>query len=183
LTRALLKLYPRRIRNRYGDELLDLQDELRSQGNLSRARLIRDTLAGAVLVRPVRERARLVITAVLVIVGLTIAGSIIAGAGTSSPAHTSRLQARAAVPHVNAAPYGSCFVATGSSCSLAACTQFTGQTSAEGAVVYSSEPASKRQSRLTKTRCASHALVVPQRPVFVARVVQAAHPRPFRRDR
>ena len=89
LTRALLKLYPRRIRSRYGDELLDLQDELRGQGNLSRTRLIRDTLAGAVLVRPVRERARLVITAILVIAGLATAGSIIAAAGTSSRTQTS----------------------------------------------------------------------------------------------
>ena len=29
LMRALLKLYPRRIRKRYGDELLDLQSEPR----------------------------------------------------------------------------------------------------------------------------------------------------------
>jgi hypothetical protein len=178
LMRALLKLYPRPIRNRYGDELLDLQDELRTQGNLSRTRLIRDTFAGAVLVRPVRERARLVITAVPVIVGLAIAGSIIAGAGTGSPAQTSRPQARAVVPHVNATPYRSCFVATGSSCSLAACTQFTGQTSTQGAVVYDSEPAAERQQRLTKTRCASHALVLPQQPVFVALVVKKTHPRP-----
>jgi hypothetical protein len=49
LTRALLELYPRRIRNRYGDELLDLQDQLRTEDNLSRTRLIRDTLTGALL--------------------------------------------------------------------------------------------------------------------------------------
>ncbi len=47
LTRTLLKLYPRRIRNRYGDELLDLQDELRAQDDVSRTHLIRDMLAGA----------------------------------------------------------------------------------------------------------------------------------------
>jgi hypothetical protein len=178
LTRALLKLYPRRIRNRYGSELVDLQDELRSQGNLSRTGLIRDTLSGAVLVRSVRERARLVIAAVVVIVGLGVAGSIIAGAGPGSPAQTFRPQERAAAPHVNAAPYGSCFVATGSSCSLAACTQLTGQASTETAVVYSSEPATERRSRVAKTRCASHALILPQPPVFVARVVQATPSRP-----
>jgi hypothetical protein len=167
LTRALLKLYPRRIRSRYGDELLDLQDELRTQGNLSRARLIRDTLAGAVLVRPVRERARLLITAILVIAGLATAGSIIAAAGSSSRTQTSGSRARAAVPHVNATPYGTCFVATGSSCSLAACTQFTGQTSTQNAVVSDNEPAIQRRSRRTRARCASHALIVPQPPVFV----------------
>lgn len=76
LTRTLLKLYPRRIRNRYGDELLDLQDELRAQDDVSRTRLIRDMLAGALLVRPAR-RAYLVIGAVLVIGGLVVAGAAI----------------------------------------------------------------------------------------------------------
>ena len=175
LTRALLKLYPRRIRNRYGSELLELQDELRTQGNLSRARLIRDTLSGAVLVRSVRERARLVIAAVVVIVGLAIAGSIITRAGTGSPAQTSRSQERATAPHVKATPYGSCFVTTGSSCSLAACTQFTGRASTETAAVYSSESA-KRQSRVAKTRCTSHALILRRPPVFVGSGVQAGPP-------
>jgi hypothetical protein len=169
LTRALLRLYPRRIRNRYGDELLDLQDELRNRDNLSRTRLIRDGLTAAVVVRPGRERARLVIAAVLVIVGLAIAGSVIAGAGGSSRALTSRAKARAAAPHVNATPYGSCFVATGSSCSLAACTQFTGQVSTDTAAVYSNEPAPNRGP--ARTRCASHPLILPQPPVFVARAV------------
>jgi hypothetical protein len=178
LTRALLKLYPRRIRSRYGNELLELQDELRTQGSPSRTRLIRDTLAGAVLVRPVRERARLVVTAILVISGLATAGSILAAAGTSSRAQTSSSQTRAAVPHVNATPYGTCFVATGSSCSLAACTQFASQTSTQNAVVSNNEPAIQRPSRRTKARCASHALVLAQPPVFVARVVKATPPRP-----
>jgi hypothetical protein len=31
LTRTLLRLYPRRIRDRYGGELLDLEDELMAQ--------------------------------------------------------------------------------------------------------------------------------------------------------
>jgi hypothetical protein len=42
LMRTLLKLYPRRIRNRYSDELLDLENELRAQGEVSRTRLIRE---------------------------------------------------------------------------------------------------------------------------------------------
>ena len=166
-TRALLKLYPRRIRSRYGDELLDLQDELRTQGNLSRTRLICDTLAGAVLVRPVRERARLVVAAILVMAGLAIAGSIIAAAGTSSRRQTSSSRGRAAVPQVNALPYGTCFVAAGSSCSLAACTQFTGQTSTRNTTSSGDDPAALRRTRRTNPRCASHALVVPQPPVFV----------------
>lgn len=87
--RTLLKLYPRRIRNRYSDELLDLENELRAQGEVSRTRLIRDMLAGALLIRPTRQRARLVTGAVLVIVGLAMAGTIIGGRGTDSPARAS----------------------------------------------------------------------------------------------
>ena len=60
LMRMLLKLYPRRIRNRYGDELLDLQSELDAHGDLSRTRLIRDMLAGTLLVRPGGQRSHLV---------------------------------------------------------------------------------------------------------------------------
>jgi hypothetical protein len=178
LTRALLKLYPRKIRTRYGDELLDLQDELRTRDNLSRARLIRDTLTAAVLVRPVCARARLVIAAALVIAGLAIVGLVIAGAGSSSPAQTSSVQARAAVPPASVSPYGTCFVAAGSSCSLAACTQFTGQASAQSAAVYDDRPATERRSRPAKARCATHALVLPQQPVFVARATKTTHPRP-----
>ena len=73
LTRTLLKLYPRRMRDRYGDELLELQDELRGQGDLSRVRLMRDMLAGALLVRPAR-RAYLMIGAALLITWFIVAG-------------------------------------------------------------------------------------------------------------
>jgi hypothetical protein len=134
--RTLLKLYPRRIRDRYGDELLDLEDELRAQGKVSRTRLIRDMLAGALLIRPTRQRARLVTGTVLVIVGLAMAGTIIGGRGTDSPARASHPQVRLVTRSLpaNAIPYVSCFVAAGSSCSLAPCTVFTGQTSAEDAV-------------------------------------------------
>jgi hypothetical protein len=42
LTRTLLKLYPRRILGRNGDELPDLEDELWAKGELSRTRLLSD---------------------------------------------------------------------------------------------------------------------------------------------
>jgi len=84
LTRTLLKLYPRRIRNRYGDELLDLQDELRAQDDVSRTHLIRDMLAGALLVWPAR-RAYLMIGAVLVIGGLGVGGAAVGGPGNRFP--------------------------------------------------------------------------------------------------
>ena len=173
LRRTLLKLYPRRIRNRYGDELLDLQDELRAQDDVSRTRLIRDMLAGALLVRPAR-RAYLVIGAVLVIGGLATAGTIIGGRGTDSPARTSHPQAQLdriwILPGVRSAvalPYGSCWVADGSSCSLTPCTEFTGRSSREGAVAHSSTSAARRRPRLAGTRCTAYPHVQPQRPVFV----------------
>ena len=37
LLRLLLKLSPRRVRDRYGDELLDLESELRARRHLARA--------------------------------------------------------------------------------------------------------------------------------------------------
>jgi hypothetical protein len=172
LMRTLLKLYPRRIRNRYSDELLALQRELRAQGDVSRTRLIRDMLAGALLVRPARHRARLVIGtvlltgAVLVIVGLAIAGTIIGGRDIDSPARAWYPQGRLTVRSAVAAP-PTCFVADGSSCSLTPCTQFTGRSSTDGAVADSSVPASQRRPRLTGTRCTAYPHVQPQRPVFV----------------
>jgi hypothetical protein len=175
LRRTLLKLYPRRIRNRYGDELLDLQDELRAQDDVSRTRLIRDMLAGALLVRPAR-RAYLVIGAVLVIGGLATAGTIIGGRGTDSPARTSHPQAQLnrtwILPGIRSAvalsPYLlTCWVADGSSCSLTPCTEFTGRSSSEGAVAYSSASAAPRRPTRAGTRCTAYPHVQPQRPVFV----------------
>jgi hypothetical protein len=177
LTRTLLKLYPRRIRNRYGEELLDLEDELRAQGKVSRTRLIRDMLTGALLIRPTRQRARLVTGAVLVIVGLVVAGTIIGRRGTDAPARASHPRVQLAAQSVTAIPYGSCFVVTGSSCSLTPCTVFTGQTSAEDAVARSSVPATQRRPRLTGTRCAAYPHARPQDLVVVARAVKPTRPR------
>ncbi|MBV9002545.1 MAG: hypothetical protein JO304_26050 [Solirubrobacterales bacterium] len=162
LTRTLLKLYPRRIRDRYGDELLDLQDELRTRGDVSRLGLIRDMLAGSLLVRPAR-RAHLIIGAVLVIGGLALGGAAIRGPGTGPAAPAS--QARLKVKTINPVPYGSCFV--GSSCSLTPCSEFTGQPSAEGAVAYRSPPATRSWPHLAATRCATYPRVRSYQPVFV----------------
>lgn len=173
LTRTLLKLYPRRIRNRYGDELLDLEDELRAQDDVSRTRLIRDMLAGALLVRPAR-RAYLVIGAVLVIGGLAMAGTIIGPRGSDSPARTSHAQAQLnrtwILPGVRSAMAvpPTCFVADGSSCSLTPCTEFTGRSSREGPTAPSSAPAAARRLALTVTRCTAYPHVQPQRPVYVS---------------
>ena len=105
LMRALLKLYPRRIRKRYGDELLDLQSELAAKGDLSRTRLIRDVFAGALLVRSSRQRAHVVIGAVLLMVGLAIAVTTISAPGTNPRASHPELWL--AVKSPNPIPYGS----------------------------------------------------------------------------
>jgi hypothetical protein len=161
--RLLLKLYPRRVRKRYGDELLDLHDELRAQGDASRTSLIRDTVAGALLVRPVRQRAYLAVGALIVIAGLALAGTMISGGGNASTKVAAlRPRVRLAVGTAVAVPYGTCFVADGSSCSLSACDEFIAQGSTEDAVAHTVVP-----SDLGKARCA----VYPQtRPhvVFVA---------------
>lgn len=179
--RTLLSLYPRRIRNRYGDELLDLEAELRAQGEVSRPRLIRDMLAGAVLIRPTRQRACLVTGAVLVIVGLAVAGTIVGGHGTASPARA-RLAAQSATvagrmraEARTANRYGTCFVATGSSCSLTPCTEFIGRSSAADAVGHTSAPATQRQPRVTGPDCISYPHAGPQYPVFVARAALPTH--------
>jgi hypothetical protein len=176
LMRTLIKLYPRRIRNRYGDELLDLEDEMRAQGEVSRARLVRDMLAGALLIRPARQRVRLVTSAVLVIAGLAIAAATIGGRGPASPARASHPKVQLTAQSVTATPYGTCFVADGSSCSLVPCTEFIGRSSTEDAVAHGSLPATRRRPRRAATRCAAdtHAR---QYPVFVARPVKLSRRR------
>jgi hypothetical protein len=166
LTRTLLKLYPRRIRDRYGGELLDLQDELRARGDVSRMRLIRDMLAGALLVRPAR-RGHLMIGAGLVIGALAVGVAATNGLRADPTARASHPRARLAVKSINVIPYGSCFVASGSSCSLTPCNEFTAQPSAERAAVYSSPPANRSHPRAAIPRCATYPHVGPQRPVFV----------------
>jgi len=133
LTRTLLKLYPRRIRNRYGDELLDLEDELRVQGKVSRTRLIRDMLTGALLIRPTRQRR-----------ASSPARSSSSldsqwphnhrGRGTDAPARASHPQVQLAAQSVTAIPYGSCFVVTGSVVLAGSLHGVHRQTSAEDAV-------------------------------------------------
>lgn len=173
LARTLLTLYPRRIRNRYGDELLDLENELRAQGEVSRTRVIRDMLAGALLIRPARQRARLITGAVLVIVGLAMAGTVIARHGTDSPVRASHPKTRLVAQAVVAVPYGTCFVVAGSPCSIAPCTEFIEQASTEGAVTHSRGRAVQERPHRTKTRCVAFPDARPEHSVFVERVAAA----------
>jgi hypothetical protein len=171
LTRTLLKLYPRRIRNRYGDELLGLQDELRARGDVSRVRLIKDMLAGALLVRS--ARTYVVIGAVLVIGGLAAGGVIIGERGKSSPARASGPQARLTVLSAMATPR-TCFVADGSSCSLTPCREFIGQPGVEAAAADRSLPATRSRPHVVATpvptmRCTAYPRAGSWRPAYVSR--------------
>jgi hypothetical protein len=179
LTRALLKLYPRRIRDRYGDELLDLQDELRAQDDVSRTRVIGDMLAGALLVQPAR-RAYLLIGAVLVIGGLAVAEARIGGPGADSPARASHLQARLMARSAVTAP-PTCLVADGSSCSLTPCTEFTARSSSEGGGVADELPVPYRRAlrldvRVRNTTPSIETPFPPRKPgpCLRARIVQRA---------
>jgi hypothetical protein len=95
MARALLRLYPRRIRRRYGEELLDLQDELRAEGELSRGVLLRDLVVGAFLARSVRRRASVLVGALVLIAAL--AGGVAVTAAHRPAGRPSR-EATAAAP-------------------------------------------------------------------------------------
>ena len=173
LTRTLLKLYPRRVRDRYGDELLDLHDELRADAAISRSRLIRDAVAGALLVRTARQRTRLAISATFVVIGLALAATI----ATRDPHSPPRASVDRA-PSVTAAAGGACFVAPGSRCSTVACTQFATEGSTQDAVAYLTTPAAAPQVNRANARCAAYPRARRARPLFVTRARESSQPRP-----
>lgn len=174
LTRTLLKLYPRRIRDRYGDELLDLHDELSAEGEISRPRVIRDAVVGALLVRTARQRTHLALSATIVVIGLALAATTITTGDPHSPAPASGELA----PSVSAAVGGACFVAAGSPCSTVACTQFATQRWTHDAVPYLTTPTVGPQRNLANARCAAYPHARQPRALFVARASETSQPRP-----
>ena len=181
LARTLLKLYPRRVRDRYGEELLALEDEMRAHGERSRIRLIRDMLIGALLVRPARRRLRLMMGAVCVVTAVAGVAVVLVGHGfdvSSRGSHSStRLAALASLNRNRHAPTitgpiqpgGTCFVAADSSCSTTPCSQFAGPTSTQDAAATGNVSAAQRRRRVVAERCAAHPQVLPQPPMFVRR--------------
>lgn len=127
VTRALLKLYPRRIQKRYGQELLDLEDEMRSHGDISRLGLIRDMLAGALVIWPTRQRTRLAALAVLGGLGLVVIGAVIIDRGPGSSRRRGDPQFALVAQAVPVLPSRSCEITSGSSCSATPCTEFIAQ--------------------------------------------------------
>jgi hypothetical protein len=183
LARTLLKLYPRRIQDRYGDELLALDDELSAQGERSRTRLIRDMLAGALLVRPTRDRSGLVIGAVCLVAAVAVAAVIIGtrsidvSAGKSHPparaaAQAHRVQHRHGPKVVDslpavAIPHTGCFVGAGSSCSLTPCSEFTDASPTKQTATRDGVSISHRGRGASATRCTAYPRVHPQRTILV----------------
>jgi hypothetical protein len=162
LMRTLLRLYPRRIRERYGDELLDLQEELRAQGNISRARQIQDMLGGALLVRRSRGM-RVVIGTAIVVGGLAVAGAAISGLGTAARPGPIRAWLRAAVKSPSAVPHESCFVSDSSSCSVTPCHEFVTRIATETAgqpnetpVIGAGTKVAPGKPRVTQTQCTAY---------------------------
>jgi hypothetical protein len=164
LGRMLLRLYPSRIRQRYGDELLDLQNELRSEGDLSLLRLTRDGIAGALIARSATQRA-LILGGGLLIAGLIAVGVTLAGSGHRSNAAfygslkhpaVARLAATPAVPP--SVPYGrSCLVSSGMSCSLRACSEYTASGPVRSTPTADAQALYRRDSRRARAVCVSRA--------------------------
>jgi len=179
LARTLLKLYPRRVRDRYGEELLALEDELSAHGEHSRTRLIRDMLTGALLVRPGRHRVRLTIGAVCLVTAVAGAVVIVGSHGIDVSSRGSHSAARpaplASLNQNRHAPTiigpiqqgGTCYVAADSSCSATPCSQLAGPTSTQDGAETGSVSAPQRRRRVIAERCAAHPQVLPQPPEFV----------------
>jgi hypothetical protein len=165
LARILLKLFPRSVRHRCGDELLDLQDELRDNGELGPAQLIADMLAGALAIRFARHRAALLAPAVIVAVGVAVGLARIGSAGTASDARQPHFVARlTAVP----ATGRTCLVRAGSSCSLTPCSEYIARSAVDGMLADAPKSLARGQDPNARTRCAASPHVRPTSPVFVA---------------
>lgn len=176
-TRALLRLYPARVRQRYGDELLDLQDELRTEGGLSVLGLMRDAVAGALLVRTARQRGWILSSAALVVAGLVAGVALLAsGHRVAGPTHLLIAQPAASSRPEN--PDGrACLVSAGMSCSLQSCSIFAVQTQPQTAGTGDVQAAGGQDKRRARAVCVGgsprpepHALFVTGDPLQAARL-------------
>jgi hypothetical protein len=166
-TRALRKLYPRQVRDRYGDELLDLQDELRARGEISRTGLLRDAIVGAMLTRSRRQRASLTLTLMSVVAGLAFATSMITAATGPKPNRTPAAPWEVSIAKATSSPQltpstagHSCpVVSDGSSCSLPACTEYVEMNPQTGNIVASTAEAAANDP--ARTKCAASRITRP----------------------
>jgi hypothetical protein len=180
LLALLLRLYPRAIRERYGDELLELSRELQARGDRGRVASVGDLLAGAWRVR-LRRPARWVViaafTTIAVAVGVGIAVAASPGAGGPASAGSPRgdhhrVVRMAAVPSITVP----CFVASGGTCASMPCTEFIA--ASDETVPVPVAPARVTPRRPTgragraaptgsPTRCTADPRVQPRSTVFV----------------
>jgi hypothetical protein len=158
LVRMLLALYPRRIRDRYGAELIDLHRELEPHDVAGRARLIADVLVGALAARSARERARLATG--LAVAAAAVAFGVVALAGHAADTAAPRL-ALVGVP----VDGHTCFVDGAATCSLEACSQFIAGASVTDAVLDLSAPTDVRRRGQTP-RCTAYPRTRPRARVF-----------------
>jgi hypothetical protein len=162
--RMLLRLYPSRVRERYGDELLDLQTELRSEGELSLLRLTGDGITGALIARSATQRA-LILGGGLLVAGLIAAGTSLAGGGhrplgdLSGSLRHPAVARLASTPSVRpSVPYGrSCLVSSGMSCSLRACSEYAASVPVRSTPAAEVQARYQRDSRRTRAVCVSRA--------------------------
>ncbi len=98
IMRALIALYPRAFRRRYGPELRDLVEELEGAGDRSKLRLLGGLLAGAATERLRVSRAG---AALLVVAVIALAASATASLFSTSPTHDVIM---AAVPTLEVMP-------------------------------------------------------------------------------
>ncbi len=167
--RALLKLYPSRIRRRYGDELLELQDELRNQGEISTIRLIRDAIAGAFLVRSARQRGLILGSGVLLLAALIATGVALRGESSHRGGLPIAFIATRADATRPAIPYGqTCLVSSGSSCSLQGCSVFTTQPATQTADDPPAQATSLHRARRATAVCIGAARTPRPHTLFVS---------------
>ena len=160
LFRLLLWLYPRRIRDRYGSELIDLHRDLDRHDANHRARLVLDMFVGALAARTTRERARLIAGGVALIAAVAFGIAMSAGHAANRPPARLALTATPIKAH-------SCFVTSGSECSLSACQQFISRSAATSAVLDLAASAVPRHRPSTKSHCTAYPRTRPLPPVFV----------------
>jgi hypothetical protein len=116
LLRAILMLYPRGFRQRYGPEMQDLVNDLEAAGDRSRLRLVGGLLlsAGAERLRAVRLDARLAIHALAAVAALsTIVGLSSSPAGRHFPRHVAHARTYPLAPTTSTPPVRVKFDATG----------------------------------------------------------------------
>jgi hypothetical protein len=164
LMALLLRLYPRWVRERYGEELLELQRELRAKGDIGLLGSVRDLVAGALRVRPRAWRVGCA-GGLAAVAGVAIAMSVAPG-GPIGARHRPVVRL-AAVPKLQVP----CFVSGGRTCSVMGCSEYVDAAVPEAPVRVRPAPRGGPRRAVpvggARVRCTTYPRVHPQPPVFV----------------